>query len=181
MENCAIYRFNFSEEVNDAIAQFAQVHKFDDRTTYKENWSEWSETNNDLIEKEARRLDELGYKGNIDEKMFKAGRYYFRTKDKSKKEPATRKSYISMSKNIITLMDQDIETNMSNNDFTPANGYITFCETYQELINQEFEIMTNKTSLSNKDFLSKIKKTYKNRHFIISRKYRELIIKSKCI
>jgi hypothetical protein len=64
------------------LSRFSKVHQYDDRPTYKSEWQKW--TNQEEIaqtmEVEKRRLQENGYIGDIDDKMFKAGRYYFRKK-----------------------------------------------------------------------------------------------------
>ena len=46
----SILRFNFSEDIMDMIAEFAKLHRFDDRHTYKEHWTAWFEENNDELE-----------------------------------------------------------------------------------------------------------------------------------
>ena len=74
------YRYEFSAEIMALIAEFARNHQFDDRKIYKENWLSWTKTNADLVETELSRVMRLGYSGNIADKMFKAGRYYFREK-----------------------------------------------------------------------------------------------------
>jgi hypothetical protein len=65
------------------LSEFSKVHQFDDRHTYKKEWMKWSQRENiaEAIEIEKRRLEENGYNGDIDDKMFKAGRYYFRKKN----------------------------------------------------------------------------------------------------
>jgi hypothetical protein len=76
------YRHEFSKEFMVDLSRFSKVHQYDDRQTYKSEWQKW--TNQDDIshamDLERRRLQENGYIGDIDEKMFKAGRYYFRKK-----------------------------------------------------------------------------------------------------
>jgi hypothetical protein len=76
------YRHEFSKEFMTELSRFSKVHQYDDRITYKSEWQKW--TNNEEIaqsmETEKRRLQENGYIGDIDDKMFKAGRYYFRKK-----------------------------------------------------------------------------------------------------
>ena len=58
------------------------MHQYDDRHTYKSEWTKWTqqEENTQAIDVEKRRLQENGYIGDIEDKMFKAGRYYFRKK-----------------------------------------------------------------------------------------------------
>jgi hypothetical protein len=76
------YRHEFSKEFMAELSRFSKVHQYDDRQTYKSEWQKWSNQEDiaQSIEVEKRRLQEKGYSGDIDDKMFKAGRYYFRKK-----------------------------------------------------------------------------------------------------
>jgi len=76
------YRHEFSKEFMAELSRFSKVHQYDDRHTYKSEWQKWSNQEDiaQSIEVEKRRLQEKGYSGDIDDKMFKAGRYYFRKK-----------------------------------------------------------------------------------------------------
>ena len=80
--NIKTYRHEFGKEFMADLSRFAKVHQFDDRHTYKSEWAKWTQQYNiaQAMEMEKRRLEENGYKGDIDDKMFKAGRYYFRKK-----------------------------------------------------------------------------------------------------
>ena len=80
--NIKTYRHEFGKEFMADLSTFAKVHQFDDRHTYKSEWAKWSQQDNiaQAMEMEKRRLEENGYKGDIEDKMFKAGRYYFRKK-----------------------------------------------------------------------------------------------------
>ena len=80
--NIKTYRHEFSKEFMAAVSRFSKVHQFDDRHTYKSEWTKWAQQDNiaQAMEMEKRRLEENGYKGDIEDKMFKAGRYYFRKK-----------------------------------------------------------------------------------------------------
>jgi hypothetical protein len=80
--NIKTYRFEFSKDFIDELSRFSKVHQFDERRTYKEAWQKWKSNPeiSDVISGEIRRLNENGYKGNIEDKMFKSGRYYFRKK-----------------------------------------------------------------------------------------------------
>ena len=80
--NIKTYRHEFGKEFMADLSRFAKVHQFDDRHTYKSEWAKWAQQYNiaQAMEMEKRRLEENGYKGDIDDKMFKAGRYYFRKK-----------------------------------------------------------------------------------------------------
>jgi hypothetical protein len=74
------YRFKLAEPIMAIITQFAQTHQYDDRKIYKEAWLRWLNNNHGLVEEEIKRLIQEGYPGDVADKMFKAGRYYFRKK-----------------------------------------------------------------------------------------------------
>ena len=80
--NIKTYRHEFSKEFMAELSTFAKVHQFDDRHAYKSEWAKWTQQDNiaQAMDVEKRRLEENGYKGDIQDKMFKAGRYYFRKK-----------------------------------------------------------------------------------------------------
>jgi hypothetical protein len=76
------YRHEFAKEFMALLSMFSKIHQFDDRHTYKAEWTKWTQQEEiaQEIDKEKRRLVENAYMGDIDDKMFKAGRYYFRKK-----------------------------------------------------------------------------------------------------
>jgi hypothetical protein len=76
------YRHEFGKEFMANLSCFSKVHQYDDRHTYKSEWTKWTQQEEiaQAIDIEKRRLQENGYVGDIDDKMFKAGRYYFRKK-----------------------------------------------------------------------------------------------------
>jgi hypothetical protein len=183
-----ILRFNFSETIMTRIAYFAKLHQFEDRQTYKTNWTRWYEENHICLDAEIQRLEANGYEGDGKEKMYKAGRYYFRKKaeykkaeykkvedkkaeDKDKKkakEPS--KNYTMMDKAILAVMDTHIRTSRQNNKaYTPAKGYTEFCERFAPLLVVETARLKLVEQIDEEHISNKIKKTYKNRYFIITR------------
>jgi hypothetical protein len=55
--------------------------------------------------------------------MYKVGRYYFRKKQlHAVSEPKQRRTYLSMNTSVLDAMDEHIQTNVRNPDFTPSNG-----------------------------------------------------------
>jgi hypothetical protein len=73
-----ILRFKLSDIVMEKINEFAIKHKTSHRKVYKEEWNKWLEINKQMVEEEIKRTNDLGYKECVKEKMFNAGRYYFR-------------------------------------------------------------------------------------------------------
>jgi hypothetical protein len=226
------YRHEFSKEFMAELSRFSKVHQYDDRHTYKSEWQKWSNQEDiaQSIEVEKRRLQEKGYNGDIDDKMFKAGRYYFRKKTLTTNtniEPSTpghssteiasatdlpetpiptaapatpiataaasteRRTYITMSKQCIRMMDDHIhqaaaasETASSSSSsstlpFKPSVCYNNFYETKMttDEMTKEIENIIEKYektpgAISNltadeltEEIMDKIKKTYKNRYY----------------
>jgi len=85
------FRFEFSKSFIDELSRFSKVHQFDERRTYKEAWQKWKSNPeiDNIITFEVRRLEESGYVGDIEDKMFKSGRYYFRKKTLKFASPTT--------------------------------------------------------------------------------------------
>lgn len=165
-----VLRFKFTQDVMDTILGFAKLHQYDDKASYKEAWDEWKDDNEDMITRESSRLTELGYSGSVIDKMYKSGRYYFRTKSMEKTEPKKRRKYINMSKEIIEKMDEHINMHIGNEEFTPANGYENFCKSYVVDLKEEVTRIVTNGEITSEDIVLKIKKTYKNRYFQITTK-----------
>jgi hypothetical protein len=154
------------------ITQFAQKHQFDDRHSYKDAWVLWLAENQDTVEREVSRLHQLDYKGDVIDKMFKAGRYYFRAKagirteqkeqQKEQIEPK-RRDYIVMNQDVIQAMDAHLQTLIKEKDFKPALAYNQFCEEHVALLRKEIGRLGS--YYTGEKLSAKFKKTYKNRYF----------------
>ena len=164
-----VYRFKFTDKVTETITKFAKIHQFDDRHDYKEAWNEWLEENEDLVNDETKRLQELGYDKDVKDKMFKSGRYYFRKKTGNTTTPVKRRDYITIDHTIIIAMDKHIIENLNKDGYTPAKGYDMFCEENTDLLSREIVQLVKTSAIDAKQLADKIKKTYKNRYFIVSR------------
>ena len=70
-----IYRFKFTEEFMEDLYKFSKIHQYDDRKDFKEAWKVWTKENENIINDEMRRLLNLGYEGDVLDKMFKSARY----------------------------------------------------------------------------------------------------------
>ena len=170
-----IFRYKLSDEIMANIARFAKIHQFDDRHTYKEAWTRWLAAEQDNVEREVARLQQLNYRGDILDKMFKAGRYYFREKVAIKKaEPATeqltkekpKRDYIVMDPVIIQAMDCHLRELINNKNFKPAAAYDQFCDEQVALVRLEIRRLMVQ-NISGEKMSEKFKKTYKNRYFIL--------------
>jgi hypothetical protein len=199
-----VYRFKFQNTLVSEIEYFAKVHQYDDRNTFKESWAKWieEEETKNMIQSEIQYLKQQGYEGDILQKMFKSARYYFRTKPNDATaqhdtaEKNKRKKYSGLSDEMLQRIDTHLLEMVKNQlqqkpitpykhsvvevvDISPANAYADFSKTYPNEIAEEYSNNANSISLTQDEFQKKIKKTYKNRYFImIRRKNLELVLVS---
>lgn len=159
------YRFKFTDSIMELLTNFSKMHKFACQKDYKEEWLKWCNENQEVINIENERLTQIGYVGDIKDKMYKSARYYFRKKSDEKKEPVKRRQYISIDRELLDLIDQHIQRNKMNDNYTPANGFDDFCKLNESIVNNEIKEMKKNTEFSLEDINLKIKKTYKNRYF----------------
>ena len=165
--NVNIYRYKFTNEFTDELYKFSKIHQYDHRKDFKEAWEKWTEENDDMIDKEIRRLTNLGYDGDILDKMFKSARYYFRKKSTEKKEPIKRRIYVGSQKDLLDAMDRHIKNNIKSSDFKPSDGFDEFCRNNIELLKEQVNQFVQSGIKDSNEIKNKIKKTYKNRYFII--------------
>jgi hypothetical protein len=165
----AIYRYKFTQDFMDELYKFSKVHQYDDRKAFKEAWEEWVEAEEDLIEEETTRLQELGYDGDILDKMFKSGRYYLRKKSTAKPESKSRRKYIGVHKELLDKMDSHILRGLASDDYKPSDGFNNFCVNNKDSLKTEVGRLLENNIDSN-EIMNKIKKTYKNRYFMMINK-----------
>ena len=163
-----IYRFKFTEDFMQELYKFSKIHQYDERKDFKEAWKLWTEENQDIIDEETTRLTNLGYDGDIIDKMFKSARYYFRKKSTQKKEPRQRRQYISVSRELLDAMDNHIEENIYNDDYQPKTGFISFCKANEKILKETISKIFEQGVKDSSLIEDKIKKTYKNRYFMLT-------------
>lgn len=165
----ATFRYKFSDNFMGPLTEFARVHKFDDPKIFKDHWDDWVKSNNDLIKGESDRLERLGYTGNVNTKMYKSARYYFKNKSSIKKVPKKRRQYIGLERSLLDSMDEHIEGGGKNTK--PAEAFNKFMdsEKYRFILKQE-KARLRSYNMDAEDINTKLKKTYKNRHFNKSKK-----------
>lgn len=165
--NVNIYRYKFTNEFTIELYKFSKIHQYDHRKDFKEAWELWMEENDDIIDMEVRRLTNLGYDGNILDKMFKSARYYFRKKSTEKKEPTKRRIYVGAQKDLLESMDEHIKNNINSGDFKPSDGFDEFCKQNMDILKEQVNQFIRAGINDSNEIKSKIKKTYKNRYFQI--------------
>ena len=184
MDAPTIFRFDFSINVVNEIAAFAELHMNDDRKEYKIAWDLWCVKNRRMILDETMRLSQIGYNGDTLDKMFKSGRYYFRKKSKAVQGSAAaavavqgsaavavkKRSYITIQPDTLSHIDAHIREHIQDYDFTPNTGYNAFLKSHRETVMSETENLRRKFEMTDADIEIKIKKTYKNRYYVTTRK-----------
>ena len=187
-----IYRFKFSNNIVELLIYFAKLHEFDNRNDFKEAWKKWYELNKDELEREEQHIINLGYTGNVEEKMYKAARYYFRKKETKSEDiqdkdiqdkdiqdkdiqdkdiltkTNKKRQYILLTQDILIAMDNHIKSNINNDNYKPATGFDDFCKTNKILVATE-SLGLKKYNLKKDAISCKIKKTYKNRYYLIAK------------
>ena len=179
-----IFRYKLTDTVNDALALFTNVNRFNDRKEIKTAWQEWCNTHCALILDETRRLENLGWVGDDDtvkKKMWTSVRYYHMKKenktidgvvdgthvsDTNDDNVKKRRKYITLDKMFLELIDRHINEQLTHDTFTPARSYELFVDAYDDNIKHAIKSMADK-GLEEADFAFKLKKTYKNRYFNI--------------
>tara|TARA_B100001741_G_C16425003_1_gene538148 strand:- start:114 stop:605 length:492 start_codon:yes stop_codon:yes gene_type:complete len=158
------YRFNFSKQLLDILIPFVNINKYSDTQSFNENWNVWLKQNNNVIQNENKLLITKGYNGDIYVKLYKSAKYYYKKK-KKKKSVTKRKPYIGIDHQILNLIDDHITSIRIN--IKPHDSYLQFIELYKNNINIEYKRLIN--ILNKNDFDNKIKKTYKNRFYILKK------------
>jgi hypothetical protein len=169
--------FNFSDHVIHHLSYFAELHKHDDRKTFKAKWEKWIQTPDisKIIQTEIEYQYQRGFTSDVLDKMFKSVRYYFRKKSPKPNEKTQRKQYITLSSIFLETIDKHaieiiksysvVNNNILIANISPANAYANFCETQQTIIYDQIKYLVN--ILTYDDICEKMKKTYKNRFHLI--------------
>ena len=163
----SIYRYKFSEGILQLIGEFTNTHKYDEPMQFREEWDLFVEENKDQLNREKIRLSSLGYDGNVDEKMYKSARYYFKNKSTAKKDPKKRRKYVTIDKSFLGDMDKHIAEVAFVEDLKPAHAYNNFIsnDKYSGKMDDIIQDILDDHDLEEVAIEKKICKTYKNRYF----------------
>jgi len=146
---------------------FSSTHKYDDAYQFKEEWCQFIKDHKPNIDREKFRLVNLGYSGDVENKMYKSARYYFKNKSTKKKEIKSRRKYVTLDKKFLIDMDRHITNVAFQFNMKPVHAYnnfisdSTYSNKYDNIIQ---ELLDN--NWKEPDAENKLKKTYKNRYFI---------------
>lgn len=167
------FRFKFSESVITEISEFARIHRYDSKYDFKEAWKQWVGENSRLILAENERLSSMGFDGDVVKKMYVSARYYFKNKSDVEEEPKKRRKYVTIDKTYIKLIDGYINnaiTKGDDDDYKPANCFQDFIQENAEKTTELVRKLANDDNLETADIITKIKKTFKNRYFVLTNK-----------
>lgn len=171
-----VYRHSIGPNVLAKLRPFAQLHATLSSKDFKVKWQLWCKTNELLIAQESSRLEDLAYSGDVESKLYRAARYYFKTKPPTltPRRKSNSTPYISLSPVLIQSMDAHIRAGLGISDSQPpATLYSLYVATHVDLIplfTAEAERMRVQAGLSDDAIVMKFKKTYKNRYFLLTRK-----------
>ncbi len=166
-----IYRFKFSKEFSSKLLDFTKQHKFECPYDFKISWNKWIDKNTRIIEQEKESLILKGYRGDIYDKMYISVRYYYKLKNETN-QVKKRKKYVAFGKVLLDIIDTDINLNVLKKKLKPSLAYNNFIlnNNYIKYISNEQEKLVTINHISEDDFKKKLKKTYKNRYFLLKNK-----------
>jgi hypothetical protein len=152
------FRYKFSDHIIDIISEFSELHRYDEKEKYNEHWQTFIKLHSDEILNEERRLSNIGYKGDVKDKMYKSARYYFKNKPASDNkntddDKKKRKTYVTVGKDILDNMYEHIGENIKKTDFKPSDGFDNFKSTIEN-----YDKLTSEVK-------DKYKKAYKNMYY----------------
>lgn len=170
-----VYRHSIGPNVLAKLRPFAQLHAALSSKDFKVKWELWCKTNELLIAGESSRLADLAYTGDVESKLYRAARYYFKTRPPTltPRRKSNSTPYISLSPVLIQSMDAHIRASLDISEpQPPATLYSQYVATHTDLMplfTAEAERLRVQAGLSDEAILLKFKKTYKNRYFLLTR------------
>ena len=162
------YRFKFSKGFLENLKEFTRIHKFDQPKAFKENFETWKEENDETVSREINYMRNMGYEGDVIEKMYKSARYYFKNKSNEKTKPKKRRQYIGIDIMLKDKMDEYIQEKVDNKvECKPSTVYDEFIENTKHKVLLDTETTRLKSfGMSDDEVVKKFKKTFKNRYFL---------------
>jgi hypothetical protein len=190
------HRIDFSNNCVDLLEEFARIHQYDDRKTFKEAWQSWVQDNASMITTEVNHLQNIdtaiSHQKNAREiildKMFKSVRYYHRKKylqskdqeeqyhppqkDPPPKEKGFSKSFLKrIDESIMDQINHQVQKqNTIKVSLTQKEVFDYFCQEYAKDILQEC-LYQKERNIDNDQVLDtivpRLKKTVKNRYYNI--------------
>tara|TARA_B100001094_G_scaffold127562_1_gene123526 strand:- start:8796 stop:9332 length:537 start_codon:yes stop_codon:yes gene_type:complete len=168
------YRFKFNKELLDSIREFSKLHSNDNCDDFLDAFHLWKRVNNEIISLEEKRILDLGFNGNIEEKIYKSARYYFKNKKNTtyKLNKQLKTNYIPRNPVFFKMM----ETYINKNPIKASLLYKEFInETDTNILSEiNTEIVRLKTfELNQTECLQKIKKMFNNAYYKIKKQLKK--------
>ena len=168
------YRFKFNKELLDSIREFSKLHSNDNCDDFLDAFHLWKRVNNEIISLEEKRILDLGFNGNIEEKIYKSARYYFKNKKNTsyKLNKQLKTNYIPRNPVFFKMM----ETYINKNPIKASLLYKEFInETDTNILSEiNAEIVRLKTfELNQTECLQKIKKMFNNAYYKIKKQLKK--------
>ena len=168
------YRFKFNKELLDSIREFSKLHSNDNCDDFLDAFHLWKRVNNEIISLEEKRILDLGFNGNIEEKIYKSARYYFKNKKNTsyKLNKQLKTNYIPRNPVFFKMM----ETYINKNPIKASLLYKEFInETDTNILSEiNTEIVRLKTfELNQTECLKKIKKMFNNAYYKIKKQLKK--------
>jgi hypothetical protein len=169
------YRFKFNKDLFNNIREFSKLHSHDTCDDFMESFNLWIVKNKELIQSENSRLIKLGFKGDINNKIYKSARYYFKNKSKKSTQnkegniDSRRTEYVPRNPAFFKL----IENYIVNNPIKASTLFKQFIDDENENIQTQIsrEIRRLFTfSLNKEASIKKIHKTFNNAYYKIKNK-----------
>ena len=167
------FRYQLGDEILASLRPFAERHALTTSAEFKSHWDLWCTMNATLIDTEAARLKDQGYNGDTHGKLYRATRYYFKNSPPSLEQSrrSNRCVYITLAPQLLQAMDEHLRTFVSSDSAKPAALYQHFLATRTDLVpllTTEIQRMLVQGGFDNARALAKVKKTYKNRYFLMT-------------
>lgn len=171
----SMYRFKIqTHELENEMIAFATQHMFETRDVLKKSFENWllEDHISDLMEDEKMIMVRNKYKASLETKLFKSIKYYhIKNKLGALKEnpvkvsiPQAKKvKQVTFSPSFRSVVKKHI---MTHGSIAPAKGFESFQNDCIVEITEEIQRLSH---VSECDFLIKMKKMYKNQHYVHSK------------
>ena len=189
-ESVKTFRYKFNKDVEEKMKEFAGLHVYDSKEQLISCFSEYWEKNIDEFMMEERRLMNIGYENDVRDAMYKSIKYYHikrvRKENESVNRPERKRSNLKRRKlnpELVSKIDNNLKYELSckKDEFKPSASFDLFMkseeihriinEDYNEFKKENEEILEDKTEEEKNDlYIKRMKKLYKNRYFILTKK-----------
>lgn len=178
--------FGFSADIKKLVGEFAAIHYNYERKVFKLAWKTWTEFPEikSQFDAEIKRLADMGCKDDVEDKLFKSARYYYRKKiiRESNTETASTTDTISIAEPIASNIEQDatVKPRIKNEKAFLKQMDEHLWETFKRytVAKDNKQVCSLAPATAFADFLKTCpaatdahKKTYKNRFYRIRDKY----------